>query len=212
MHRLPQFADDRQARLAVADHEQVDERGEQLGVLRARAAGDHQRVVGPAILGVECDAARGRASSGRWCSRSRTGARNRGRRTAIKRSERLQAVERQAVLAEGGLEVGQGREDALAGPVVARSSGCRGLEARGGSFPARRCRGTPGRRSRGPSRWSLATLFSSPPMYCAGVLMSGKMWETTWFFSDWFNIDRDSAIVTALLQGHWLHLIAGRWG
>ena len=57
LHRLPQVADDGQARLAVADHEQVDERREQLGVLGARAAGDHQRVVRAAVLGVERDPA-----------------------------------------------------------------------------------------------------------------------------------------------------------
>ncbi len=36
----------------------------------------------------------------------------------VQRRERLQAVERQPVLAQAGLEVGQRREDALAGPAV----------------------------------------------------------------------------------------------
>ena len=53
----PLVHDPRQALLAVADDEQVDERGEQLRVLRARAAGDDQRIVERAVLGVQRDAA-----------------------------------------------------------------------------------------------------------------------------------------------------------
>ncbi len=39
---FPQVADDRQAWLAVADHEQIDKRRKQLRVLRAGPARDHQ--------------------------------------------------------------------------------------------------------------------------------------------------------------------------
>ncbi len=116
MHRLPQVADDRQARLAVADHEQVDERREQLGVLRARAAGDHQRVVRTAVLGVERDAPQ---VEHRQHVRVADLVLEREAQDVepAERRERLQAVERQAMLPQRGLEVGQRRERPLAGPA-----------------------------------------------------------------------------------------------
>ena len=50
LERHPAFHDPRQALLAVADDEEVDERGEQLRVLRAGAAGDDERMVERAVL------------------------------------------------------------------------------------------------------------------------------------------------------------------
>ena len=51
------FHDPGQALLAVADDEEVDERGQHLRVLRARAAGDDQRMVERAVLAVQRNAA-----------------------------------------------------------------------------------------------------------------------------------------------------------
>ena len=98
LHRLPQLADDRQAGLAVADDEQVDERREQLGVLGARAAGDDQRVVRPAVLGVQRDPAQ---VEHRQDVRVADLVLEREAQDVepVQRRERLQAVERQAVLA-----------------------------------------------------------------------------------------------------------------
>ena len=57
LHLLPDLADDRQARLAVADDEQVNVGREQLRVLGTRPAGDDQGVVRAAVLGMERDPA-----------------------------------------------------------------------------------------------------------------------------------------------------------
>ncbi len=116
LHRLPQVADDRQARLAVADHEQVDEGREQLRVLRPGPAGDHQRVVRAAVLGVKRDAAQ---VEHRQHVRVADLVLERKAQHVepAKRRERLETVERQPVLAERRLEIRQRRERPLAGPA-----------------------------------------------------------------------------------------------
>ena len=57
LERHPAFHDPRQALLAVADDEQVDERRQHFRVLRAGAAGDDERMVERAVLAVQRDAA-----------------------------------------------------------------------------------------------------------------------------------------------------------
>ena len=94
----------------------------------------------------------------------------------VQRSESLQAVERQPVLAQGGLEVGQRREDALAGPVVGVHQAVEDLQPvvahpQGVGVGKSQANRAP------HVRWSLTMLFSSPPTYCAGVRTLGKIRE-----------------------------------
>ena len=113
----PEVANDGQARLAVTHHEQVDERCQELGVLSSRSAGDDQGVVRPPILGMERDPAQVE-------HRQDVGVadlvleREPQHVELAKRRERLQAVQRQALFPQSGLEVGQRREGALARPAV----------------------------------------------------------------------------------------------
>ena len=116
LHRLPQVAHNRQARLAVADHEQIDEWCEQLRVLRPRAARDHQRVIGAAIFGVKRQA-------------PQVEHREHVRVTDLvlerepqdvepaERCECLETVERQPRILEPELEIRQRRERSLTRPA-----------------------------------------------------------------------------------------------
>ena len=97
LQRHPLFHEPRQALLAVADDEQVDERGEQLRVLRPGPAGDDQRMVERAVLAVQRNAAQvehrqdvGVADLVLQAEAEQV--------ELAQRRERLQAVERQAVL------------------------------------------------------------------------------------------------------------------
>ena len=117
LHLLPHPADDRQAGLAVADHEEVDVGGQQLGVLGAGAAGDDEGVDGAAVLGLERDAAQVehrqqvRVADLVLEREAHDVELGQGR-------ERLQPVEGDLVLAQGFFEVGQGGEGPLAGPAL----------------------------------------------------------------------------------------------
>ena len=191
-------ADDRQARLAVAEDEQVDEGGEQLGVLGAGPAGDHQRVVRPAVLGVERDAAEVE-------HRQDVGVadlvleREAQHVEPAQRREGFEAVERQASRAQRGLEVGQRRERPLAGPVAAVHQAVEHLEpvvahpqgvgvgkgqadraARGAMVLARRCSARRRRTAPASGHWARSA--------------------TTWSFNSRLNIVLDSATTT---QGPW---------
>ena len=104
LERHPALHDPRQALLAVADDEEVDERGEQLRVLGARAAGDDQRMVEGAVLAVQRDAAE--VEHGQDVGVADLVLQAEADQVELaQRREGLQAVERQAGLAQLGLEV-----------------------------------------------------------------------------------------------------------
>ena len=100
----PFVADPRQARLAVAGDEQIDERRDRLGILRARAAGDDQRMLHRAI-----DAAQRNAAQVEH-RQDVAGADFVLQREAedvelVERRERFEAVERRAGFAQGLLHI-----------------------------------------------------------------------------------------------------------
>ena len=117
LHRLPEVADDGQARFTVADDEQVDVGGEQLGVLGSGAAGDDERVVGRTVLGLERDAAK--VEHGQDVRIANLILEREAEDVELpERGEGLQRIERQAVLAEGGFEVGERCKGSLARPIA----------------------------------------------------------------------------------------------
>ena len=118
-HFQPQIADRRQGLFAVAQHEGVDEAGHRLGVGRAGAAGQNQRIGHASAT----SAARGippRSSivstfvALSSCCRLKPTTSN-----SAQRRETLQADQRQSPLPQQRLQVGQRREDPLAGPIAA---------------------------------------------------------------------------------------------
>ena len=111
----------------------------------------------------------------------------------VQRRERLQAVERERVVAERLLEVGQRGEDALAGPVAGVHQAVEHLEPV--VAHAQRVGVGEGQAERplDTSPWSFETVFSSPPTYWAGVWMLGRIRETTKSLRRVFSIDLDLA-------------------
>ena len=95
---------------------------------KGRAAGDDQGVVGLAALGVQGDAAQVEHGQDVGVA-DLVLEREPDHVEPIQRGEGLQAVQRQLVPAEGGLEVGQGGEDPLAGPVGGVHQAVEHLEA-----------------------------------------------------------------------------------
>ena len=67
----PFFHEPGQALLAVADDEEIDEGSQHFRILRARAAGDDQRMIERALVRSAAECRRDRAWSGCSCSRPR---------------------------------------------------------------------------------------------------------------------------------------------
>src|SRR5262245_47724265 len=115
LHFQPFVANPRQARFAVAGYEDVDERREWLRILRARSAGNHQRMIHRPLC---------RAN---WNSTEVEHRQDVARTDFIlqreaedvevaQRREGFEAVEREALLAKFRLHVEPRRERPLAGP------------------------------------------------------------------------------------------------
>ena len=116
LERHPAVHDPRQALLAVADDEQVDERGQHFGVLGAGAAGDDQRMVERAVLGVQRDAAE--VEHGQNVRIADLVLQTEAEEVEVaQRREGFQAVQRQPGLAQHGLEIDPRGEGAFAGPL-----------------------------------------------------------------------------------------------
>ena len=116
LERHPAIHHPRQALLAVADDEQVDERRQQFGILSAGAAGDDERMIERAILAVQRHAAeiehRQDVRVADLVLQAET-----EQIEVLQRRVRLQAVERQPVVAQHFLEIEPRREGAFAGPL-----------------------------------------------------------------------------------------------
>jgi len=115
---LPQIADLRQTRLAVARHKHVDKRRERFGILCTGATRDDQRMMHRPLVATQRDPAQieHRQQIGiadlvlqRKAENVEFG----------QRSEGLQAVQRQIRLAEVGFHVRPRRKDAFTVPIVA---------------------------------------------------------------------------------------------
>ncbi len=128
LHGFPEVAHDRQAGLAVADDEQINERREQLGILRAGPAGNHQGVVVAPLIGMEGNAAKVEHGENIGVA-DFVLKREPNHIEFAQRRERFQAVQGQFVVAERLLEIRQGREGTLASPAEIVHQAVEDLEA-----------------------------------------------------------------------------------
>ncbi len=121
LHGHPAFHDPGQAFFAVADDEQIDERGQHFRVLGPGASRDYQRVIEGPIFGMQRDAAQ--VEHGQNVGVTNLVLKAEADQIELReRRESLQAVERKPALAEQGFEIEPRGEGALRRPTAGRCS------------------------------------------------------------------------------------------